>query len=340
MPINDPPYGGRIEVRKNGSVLWQVAAREFGKDRDTDGTLEYAIRMVDASRNMVTSRDGKCLVTVSESALAAAPGQAADGQAWKFLIVSGYDAPVTPYDGVIVGSSYYITGAQYDPTAAGLHGHVNLPCYQLTLRYDDYDLQRAGLPLDLEPRELRLVYENWISLRAVLEALEQQAARPQGEDSSSGNRLHRQRERLGANEAQMAALLKAWGLPGSDLNILLKWAGAGKLFEEQGIHWDLAHVLEQLILVSLKVNASNAKDLDVWFSRWLPVAKRVEESERSLDFRTVSVPIVEADEIPTPKNGSRHVTAKGLMQAGTFALMYYKQSGEHDEYEQSEAPAG
>ncbi len=92
-----------------------------------------------------------------------------------------------------------------------------------------------------------------------------------------------------------------------------------------------------MILVSLKVNASNAKDLDVWFSRWLPVAKRVEQAERSLDFRTVSVPIVEADEVPTPKNGSRHVTAKGLMQAGTFALMYYKKSGEQDEYEHGEA---
>ena len=63
MP-NDPPYGGRIEVNRDGSVIWQVAAREYPKDRDTDGTLEYAIRMVDASRNMFTSRDGKCILQV------------------------------------------------------------------------------------------------------------------------------------------------------------------------------------------------------------------------------------------------------------------------------------
>ena len=57
MP-NDPPYGGQLKVAVDGSVTWDVSAREYPSYRDVDGTVEYAIRVVDKDRNIITSRDG------------------------------------------------------------------------------------------------------------------------------------------------------------------------------------------------------------------------------------------------------------------------------------------
>ena len=113
MP-NEGTYGGKISVRKNGAVVWQVAAREFPKDRDTDGLLEYAIRIATSDRNSFSSRDGKCMVTVDVGTSGLNVDGAGSDRA-KFLIVSGYETPDTLYDSVVVGKSYFITHGRYVP---------------------------------------------------------------------------------------------------------------------------------------------------------------------------------------------------------------------------------
>ncbi len=161
MPQHDPPYGGRIRVQQDGSVRWLIRERVFPSDRDADGTLEYAIRVVDENRNVFGSADGKCTLVVHPT-LDNLKGRA------KFLIVSGYETLPAPADAVILGKSYFITADRFGPEdIVDLDSAPVLPLFDLILRYDDYDLATAGLA-GFDPAQLEVCYLAWSSARALL----------------------------------------------------------------------------------------------------------------------------------------------------------------------------
>ena len=152
---NDPPYGGRIRVQQDGSALWILRERSFPSNRDADGVLEYAIRVVDGQRNVLVSTDGKCLLTVH-------PTQTNVLGKAKFLIVSGYETKAAPTGAKIVGKSYFITADRYDPEdQVNPNGPPIPPSYDVILRYDDYDLEHSDLPEDLDATALEVCYLKW-----------------------------------------------------------------------------------------------------------------------------------------------------------------------------------
>ena len=162
MPQHDPPYGGRIRVQQDGSVRWLIRERVFPSDRDADGTLEYAIRVVDENRNVFGAADGKCTLVVHPT-LDNLQGRA------KFLIVSGYETLPAPADAVILGKSYFITADRFGPEdIVDLDSAPVLPLFDLILRYDDYDLATAGLAGGFDPAQLEVCYLAWSSARALL----------------------------------------------------------------------------------------------------------------------------------------------------------------------------
>ncbi len=162
MPQHDPPYGGRIRVQQDGSVRWLIRERVFPSDRDADGTLEYAIRVVDEGRNVFGSADGKCVLVVHPTSTNL------QGRA-KFLIVAGYETLPAPVDAIILGKSYFITADRFGPEdIADLDSPPVLPLFDLILRYDDYDLKTAGLTDGFDPAQLEVCYLAWSSARALL----------------------------------------------------------------------------------------------------------------------------------------------------------------------------
>ncbi len=144
MAQEDRPYGGRIKVLADGSVMWDVQNRFFPTQRDTDGQIEYAIRVVTRERNVIASADGKCIVTVTDPPT----GHLA------FLIVSGYDTLPLPPDAAAVGRSYFIT-ADWSPRG---EQETRLPEYKVVLSFDDYDLEHAGLSRNTDATALELCH--------------------------------------------------------------------------------------------------------------------------------------------------------------------------------------
>lgn len=162
MPQHDPPYGGRIQVQPDGSVRWLIRERVFPSDRDADGTLEYAIRVVDTNRSVFGSTDGKCLLVVHPTT------QNIQGRA-KFLIVSGYETKPAPADAIIIGKSYYVTADRFGPEDVDNRSAASVvPLYDLILRYDDGDLAYAPLPEDFDPMQLEVCFLAYASARALL----------------------------------------------------------------------------------------------------------------------------------------------------------------------------
>lgn len=162
MPQHDPPYGGRIRVQPDGSVRWLIRERVFPSDRDADGTLEYAIRVVDENRSVFGSADGKCLLVVHPT------GQNIQGRA-KFLIVSGYETGPAPADAIILGKSYYVTADRFGPEDVDNRSAASVvPLYDLILRYDDHDLAYATLPKDFDPMGLEVCFLAYTSARELL----------------------------------------------------------------------------------------------------------------------------------------------------------------------------
>ena len=79
--------------------------------------------------------------------------------------------PPAPDNTVILGKSYFVTMNSFPRSEEP-------PCYDLILQYDDYDLETAGLPKNLEPTDLHVCHENWIPVYKLWEAymLDLQAA--------------------------------------------------------------------------------------------------------------------------------------------------------------------
>lgn len=308
MP-NEGPYGGKIEVRKDGSVLWQVEAREFPVNRDTDGTLEYAIRVVALDRNIFTSKDGKCLIHVYIES----PYHRNQPLNQKFLIVSGYDAPVAGNDAVLVGRSYFVAEGHYSPNQTDEHYQESMPPYDLTLRYDDYDLDRAGLPLDLEPDKLSLCYQNRISVRNVLNEIKKTQVSFYAQ--------------AGISQEVGQGTRKVLELNPQTRDVLFAWADLERAMREAGMDADLKD-----ILMSLLKNAGDQGVFhsDVHLSRWRRVRKHEQNQEhgeeialrKAVDGEPTITALSIAD-VP----GSRAISAKGLNQQGTFALMYHGNQG-------------
>lgn len=324
-------YGGKIVVRSDGSCLWQVASREFPANRDTDGTLEYAIRVVTSERNVITSKNGKCLVNVDQPDC-----KPVDQPRYqKFLIVSGYETPAVKEYDVVVGQSYFITAGQYPlpeksatDTIAGTHEHENIPCYDVTLRYDDYDLQRAGLPLDLEPENLDLCYQNRVSVLKLWEAVAEQPPTEQDEASGSPARAELnigppEREAL-QRWAKVERYLSEAGFDAHRESILTS------LFEKFGQLADELAAAGSTTNVEHPEAGQTTDEFDFVVSRWLPVLESDKdgtsgsETDGLNEVREVLAgwPIIAAEHIHEVQ-GSRAITAKGLKHQGTFALMYH-----------------
>ena len=292
MP-NEGPYGGKIDVRKDGSVVWQVAEREFARDRDTDGTLEYTIRVVHSDRALLTSRDGKCIISVDveKSGLV-------DADKAKFLIVSGYETPDTPYESIVVGKSYFVTYGRYVPPAAivVLQGSTDnqqqtpakfisetpwdqLPddpdqpsfCYDLSIRYDDYDLERAGLPADLDPEQLEVCYQNFVSLRDVYRV----------HFRSAPDLLQSLRGRQNVPQTARTEVADAFFMTDASLQSTLIWSKTYRHLEKLGVKSSLLDDIGPLLRSTGQEphhqadGAGSKPVLDVLFSRWLPVTRVV-----------------------------------------------------------------
>jgi hypothetical protein len=185
MAQHDPPYGGRIRVQSDGSVRWLIRERVFPNDHDADGTLEYAIRVVDENRSVFGTADGKCLLVAHPTS------QNIQGGA-RFLIVSGYETLPAPADAIIIGKSYFVTADRFgpedveNPTAAQV-----VPSYDLILRYDHDDLAYASLPKDFDPRKVEVCFLHYASARELLglPPLPDGGTPVSGRTIAAGNRL-------------------------------------------------------------------------------------------------------------------------------------------------------
>lgn len=290
MPNSDSPYGGRIIARMDGSVLYQISAREFKENRNIDGTLEYAIRRAVSSRTILPSMDGKCLVQM----------QGDDFDA-KFLIVSGYEAPEAQDNGEVIGKSYYVTADAPRPNLsnqARMLEQPSVPPYDLSLRYDDYDIERANLlslaaqrtqrlPFDVEPERLTLCYQHWY-IALIDPILNKQIANPADDlpglaDAKKALRREREMQREAA---------------------ALKFERAAELRDE----------IEQL-----RAGPGGLHQV-AWASKWRRVRERPDlEVEPSPPVASDDEPITAKMIIRTA--GSRTITALGLDSPGTFVLM-------------------
>lgn len=361
MP-NEGSYGGKIEVRKDGSVLWQVAAREFPKDRDTDGSLEYAIRIATTDRNTFSSRDGKCLVKVDPKG-----SQLTKDDRAKFLIVSGYETPTAPYDTVSVGRSYFITYARYvkrppiSQVKPSLTSPQNKPAphlcddhqvqnpphpdhdneelagppfkYDLSIRYDDYDLDRAGLPFDSDPERLEVCYQNFVSLSEVFCLYHRKR----------NLLLPEFRKQIGAEQPDKLRLLNFLEMTEETLENFVVWTMTYRHLRALGISRDLIDDLQNLILPWDEVNR------DIVYSRWLSVGAGEANSAFHQDHETTSQRLFSFDIKPedlketlgfprfeiAKKNilsvpGSRTISLRGLNQPGTFVLMFLGDPNHYD----------
>lgn len=290
MPNSDSPYGGRIIARADGSVLYQISGRVFKEDRDINGTLEYAIRKAASSRVILSSVDGKCLV---QSQI--------DNPAAKFLIVSGYETPEGKGDARLVGKAYYITADAPRPNSSNQQRMLTLPTvppYNLTLRYDDYDLEHAQLsgmtpPFGVEPYQLRLCYQHW-TVALYDEQQKKLVSNPQPEPAGFAD----------AKEALM-------------LERQMQREAAALRFEEAAQLKEKIAALRQGPAGQLQVE---------WTSGWRRVQKRPPEKGAPGDpvvpgqaVAEEDLPITAEEIIVTP--GSRTITAIGIDWPGTFVLM-------------------
>ena len=290
MPNSDSPYGGRIIARMDGSVLYQISAREFKENRNIDGTLEYAIRRAVSSRTILPSMDGKCLVQMQ-----------GDNFEAKFLIVSGYEAPEAKEDALLIRKAYYVTADAPRPNMsnqARMLEQPTVPPYDLSLRYDDYDIERANLlslaaqraqrlPFNVEPEQLTLCYQHWY-IALIDPQLNKQIANPAEDlpglkDAKEALRKERQMQREAA---------------------ALNFKRAAELRDE----------IEQL-----RAGPGGLHQV-AWASKWQRVRERPDgEAKTSPSVASDDEPITAKQIIHAA--GSRTITALGLDSPGTFVLM-------------------
>ncbi len=163
MP-NEGPYGGKIEIGEDGSIVWRAAARSIPYGRDTKGTLEYAIRVLTDDRDSFASSDGLCTVDIHP-----APNSTFNvnsGAKSAFLIVSGYEPPSARQGSIVIGKSYFITGSSHDKDGNHIH---EMPPYNVHLKYDDEDLYCASLLSEQQIHESQLsfCYQHWVSVHRI-----------------------------------------------------------------------------------------------------------------------------------------------------------------------------
>jgi hypothetical protein len=116
------------------------------------------------------------------------------------------------------------------------------------LRYDDYDLQRAELPLNLEPDDLSLCYQHWVSVRRIWEHYRAKPALLTDVIAGHPARVHEFIERLEIDEDELKMLL-IWSLTYHHLARL--GMSTGELDQKNGALEDW-----------------NGEDDDIWLSRW------------------------------------------------------------------------
>ena len=288
---NDPPYGGRIEVQQGGFVVWQASPRLFKGNKDLNGTLKYTIRFVDSERYSVESHDHKCQVFIKDSSWAS------NDEAF-FLIVSGYATPPStsgPNEeetaGKVVGQEYYVTADRLK------NSDTSMPLFDLTLHYDDYDLEEADLPESLKPEALTLCYQHWSLI-----PLPTKFGHPIFDPKASLENL------------QAAYLI-----------VKLE----DEMYEVASKReYEIAAQLRNQI-AELRKNAGTSYSL-IWVSGW----KRVQDRQSTVIAGTSDLHAITAEKI-IKRPGSRAITAVGLNKRGTFALMYHPKSQEHLDEEHS-----
>lgn len=296
MP-NEGPYGGRIVVHEDGTVEWQAAARSFPKTQDIEGTLQYAIRVTTVDRAIVASSDGKCIVHTHP-----ASGQGfnvASGALSAMLIVSGYEEPDEEEGAVVVGKSYFVTGAYRNEQ--GEVSNVS-PCYDVHLKFDNYDLERANaqvahLAQRVDEKHLSFCYQRWLSVRFLQKHL------------ASPGEVKRHLEGIGT-PARRLRQLPSTALGEQEPDIWLSF-------------WDEVKGPSQPRCVQ-KTDAQGA-------TQETPPALQLQTQhhEDQIEGLTVDGIIVTGErtmDIP----GSRTVIVKGIDRPGTFALMYHWKSHRHD----------
>jgi hypothetical protein len=289
MPVEQRPVGGTIEVQSDGSVLWSVRDRYFPRQRDADGAIEYAIRVASVDRGVFGSSDGKCLLTV------AFPTQSQHAGHRTFLIASGYASRAAPADYCIVGKEYFITADHHRTEEMDKNHELLIPLYDLTLRFDEYDLEYAGLAheeaekLDLSDERLDAYRLNWAKARELL-----------GLPTINGSemlpdirgRIHQ--GRLG-RLPQISATEDYPPLTVTDADKkMLEWKFGAPMTD----------------IENLRLRLWNDK-ADAWVLWWDPIVKAGTDSDSG-----------EQPKIAARIAGSRALTIRNLQDAGTYALMY------------------
>lgn len=270
MP-NEGPYGGKIEIGEDGNIVWQAAGRSFPKAQDRTDTLDYAIRVITRGRDIFSSGDGKCIVQVrprsdNSQKLAAVdcseegdpvtggPAETDSSEAISaVLIVSGYEVPQEEERGVVVGKSYFITGAKRDKT--GMRSNI-MPPYDVHLTFDDYDLERAASASlqqgkKIDETMLSFCYQHWVSVWPIW--------RYYSEMQSVTSPLTDDQLRILRNRPD-------WGKKLSDLELIkvVAWSRVYRHLECLGVS---PTAMDKLI-VQWDYSKS---DPAIWFSAWRPV---------------------------------------------------------------------
>ena len=298
MP-NEGPYGGKIVIQEDGTVEWQAAGRSFPKTQDIEGTLQYAIRVTTEDRAIVASSDGKCIVHTHPTA-----GQvfnATTGAVSAMLIVSGYEEPDEEEGAVVVGKSYFVTGGYRDNQES--RSHV-LPCYDVHLKYDDYDLERANaqiahLAQRVDEKDLTFCYQRWLSVRFMQEHL--------GSPDKVADHLHK----INA-PARRLRMLPPTALGEQDPDIWLSF-------------WNEVQCPSQP-RCNQETCAQGAAQKPPPAPR--PQTQRHEGEIEGLTVDGIIVTGVRTKDIP----GSRTIIVRGIERPGTFALMYHWKGHRHDRH--------
>lgn len=289
MP-NEGPYGGKIVINEDGTVEWQAAARSFPKTQDVEGTLQYAVRVTTPDRAIVASGDGKCIVHTHP-----VQGQrfnATSGALSAVLIVSGYEEPDEEEGAVVVGRSYFVTGAYRDDQD---RRSSVMPCYDVHLKYDDYDLDRANAQIahlgqQVAESKLDFCYQRWVSVRFIQEQLK--------------------------DPHNVETHLRHMGLPARTLNQLPMTLGNNGNADIWLSFWNR-------VQPSSTSRCNPTAHVSAMVDARSPVAEPQPRRQNDvIEGLTIDGLIVCGDRV-SDIPGSRTVIVKGIDRPGTFALMYH-----------------
>lgn len=300
MP-NEGPYGGKIVVRQTKRkdkvipvVSWQASAREFTEIRDNLGTLEYAVRVVNANNRLAASRDRRCIVQITDVPVSPTVDT-------RVLIVAGYDLPdlavSSPKEPRLLGQAYFITAGAYDPDGPMAGPYEQFPVkYDVTLFFDNYDLNRLGLLTEPDPSKLSLCYVQWKQVTELVPVDKSIPLSPLGDQQ-----IQDLRSKL------------------RDLNDKLQQAIDKTSFVAA------ARVHEEIESIA---KSSGRKLVSNWEQAWRPVFDRSDpnmparQGATNIDGVLREPIVVSADDIIKPP-GSSSVVAKGLSEPAHLGIMFH-----------------